>query len=94
MAQPDDDRTMTSDGRAGRTRDRRGDALILPATSARARRGEATALRRCDLDLDAHVRVRPADAERSTGEMLPGPPDSKAGRRIAGIPRRDHCDTT
>jgi len=30
---------MTSDGRAGCTRDRRGYALILPATPARPRRG-------------------------------------------------------
>lgn len=62
---------MTSDGRADCTHDRRCYALILLATFASPRRGEATALRRCDLDLDAHVRVRPAYAERSTGEMLP-----------------------
>ena len=70
---------MTSDGRADCSHDRRCYALILLATFASPRRGEATALRRCDLDLDAHVRVRPAYAERSTGEMLPGPPKSKAG---------------
>ena len=64
---------MTSDGRAGCTHDRRCHALILPATFASPRRGEATALRRCDLDLDAHVRVRPAYAERSTGGSAPRP---------------------
>jgi hypothetical protein len=85
---------MTSDGRADCTHGRRCYALILLATFASPGRGEATALRRCDLDLDAHVRVRPAYAERSTGEMLSGSPKSKAGRRIAGIPRRDHCGTT
>jgi hypothetical protein len=79
---------MTSDGRADRTHDRRCYALILLATFAGPRRGEATALSRCDLDLDAHVRVRPAYAERSTGEMLHGPPKSKAGRRIANPPTR------
>jgi integrase len=49
--------------------------------------GEATALRHCDLDLQAAtVKVRAAYVERSTGEMLLGPPKSKAGRRIVGIP--------
>src|SRR6266496_2166334 len=47
----------------------------------------ATALRRCDLDLAASaVRVRSAYAERSTGELVLGPPKSKAARRIIGIP--------
>ena len=45
------------------------------------------ALRRCDLDLDARmVRVRAAYVERSTGEMLLGPPKSKAGRHVVGVP--------
>ncbi len=62
-------------------------ALVLLATFASLRWGEATALRRCDLDLDARtVRVRAAYVERSTGEMLLGPPKSKAGRRVVGIP--------
>jgi hypothetical protein len=48
--------------------------------------GEATALRRFDLDLQAAtVGVRAAYVERSTAEMLLGPPRSKAGRRIAGL---------
>jgi len=47
-----------------------------------------TALRRCDIDLKAGtVRVRAALVERSTGEILLGPPKSRAGRRIVGIPR-------
>ena len=46
-----------------------------------------TALRRCDLDLArGTVRVRAAFVERSTGEILLGPPKSKAGRRVVGIP--------
>jgi integrase len=40
-----------------------------------------------DLDLQAGmVRVRAAFVERSTGEMVLGPPKSRAGRRIVGIP--------
>jgi integrase len=79
--------TMASDRRADCTHDRRFYALVLLATFASLRWGEATALRRCDLDLDARmVRVRAAYVERSTGEMLLGPPKSKAGRRVVGIP--------
>jgi integrase len=75
------------DGRADCTHDRRYRALVLLATFASLRWGEATALRRCDVDLDAAtVRVRTAYLERSTGEMLLGPPKSKAGRRVVGIP--------
>jgi len=33
------------------------------------------------------VRVRAAFAERSTGQIVLGPPKSRAGRRIVGIPR-------
>ena len=89
--------TMASDGRADCTYDRRFYALVLLATFASLRWGEATALRRCDLDLNAGtVRIRAAYVERSTGEMLLGPPKSKAGRRIVGVPAaiipalRDH----
>ncbi|HEY6315285.1 MAG TPA: tyrosine-type recombinase/integrase [Streptosporangiaceae bacterium] len=78
---------MAADGRADCTHDRRFYALVLLATFASLRWGEATALRRCDLDLDAAtVRVRASYVERSTGEMLLGPPRSQAGRRIVGIP--------
>src|SRR5450755_1982397 len=50
--------------------------------------GEVTALRRSDLDLTAGtVRVRAAFIERSTGEILLGPPKSRAGRRVVGIPQ-------
>jgi integrase len=80
-------RKLTLGGRADCTHDRRFHALVLLATFASLRWGEATALRRRDLDLDAGtVRVRAAYVERSTGEMLLGPPKSKAGRRVVGVP--------
>jgi integrase len=79
--------TMAGDGRADCTQDRRFYALVLLATFSSLRWGEVTALRRRDLDLDARtVRIRAAYIERSTGEMLLGPPKSQAGRRIVGIP--------
>jgi integrase len=79
--------TMIGDGRADCTHDRRFYALVLLATFASLRWGEATALRRCDLDLAARtVKVRAVYVERSTGEMLLSPPKSKAGRRVVGIP--------
>ena len=79
---------MADDGRADCNHDRRYLALVLLATFASLRWGEVTALRRADLDLTAGtVRVRAAFIERSTGEMLPGPPKSKAGRRVVGMPQ-------
>lgn len=78
---------MASDGRADFNHDRRFYALVLLATFASLRWGEAVALRRSDLDLSAGtVRIRAAYIERSTGELLLGPPKSKAGRRVVGIP--------
>jgi integrase len=78
---------MTVDGRADCTYDRRYRALVLLAAFASLRWGEATALRRCDLDLESGAaRVRAVFIERSTGEMLLGPPKSRAGRRVVGIP--------
>jgi len=80
--------TMADDGRADCNHDRRYLALVLLATFASLRWGEVTALRRYDLDLLAGtVRVRAAFVERSTGELLLGPPKSRAGRRIAGVPQ-------
>ncbi|MBG0820502.1 site-specific integrase [Planomonospora sp. ID91781] len=91
---------MGMDGRADCTHDRRFRALVLLATFASLRWGEVSALRRSDLDLDAGtVRVRAAYVERSTGELVLGPPKSKAGRRVVGIPQgivpalREHLDT-
>jgi integrase len=79
---------MADDDRADCHHDRRYLALVLLATFASLRWGEVTALRRCDIDLEAGtVRVRAALVERSTGEILLGPPKSRAGRRVVGIPR-------
>jgi integrase len=78
---------IADDGRADCNHDRRFRALVLLAMFASLRWGEVTALRRSDLDLNAGtVRVRVAFVERSTGEILLGPPKSKAGRRVVGIP--------
>jgi integrase len=78
---------LAGEGRADCKQDGRFRALVLLATFASLRWGEVTALRRCDLDLDAGaVRVRVAFVERSTGEILLGPPKSRAGRRVVGIP--------
>jgi len=78
---------MANVGRADCNYDPRFRALVLLATFASLHWGEVTALRRCDLNLDAGtVRVRAAFVERSTGEILLGPPKSKAGRRVVGIP--------
>jgi integrase len=78
---------MAADGQVDCSHDARYRALVLLATFASLRWGEVIALRRCDLDLDRHtVRVRAAYVERSTGEMLLGPPKSRAGRRLVGIP--------
>jgi integrase len=79
---------MAGDGRADYRHDHRYRALVLLATFASLRWGEVTALRRSDIDLDAGaVRVRAAYIERSTGEILLGPPKSRAGRRVVGIPQ-------
>jgi|SRR6516162_6013710 len=79
---------MAADGQADSSPDPRYRALVLLAAFASLRWGEATALRRGDLDLEAGtVRIRAAFAERSSGELVLGPPRSRAGRRIVGIPR-------
>jgi integrase len=73
---------------------------VLLTTFASLRWGEATALTRADLDLRARtVRIKAAYVERSTGELLLGPPKSRAGHRVVGIPAaiipdlRDHLAT-
>ncbi len=80
---------MVADGRADLTQDRRFHALVLLATFASLRWGEVTALTRSDIDLQAgSVRVRAAFTQRrSNGSAIVlGPPKSRAGRRIVGIP--------
>lgn len=79
-------------------KDRRFRALVLLVTFASLRWGEAIALRRCDVDLDARtVSVRRQYVEL-TGQLVLGPPKSRAGIRTVGIPRaivpalREHFD--
>jgi integrase len=78
---------MARAGEADCSQDERYRALVLLAAFASLRWGEAIALRRRDVDVKAGVvRVRAAFAERSTGEIVLGPPKSRAGRRVVGIP--------
>jgi integrase len=78
---------MAQAGEADCSQDDRYRALVLLAAFASLRWGEVTALRRCDVDVKAGtIRVRAAFAERSTGEIVLGPPKSRAGRRVVGIP--------
>ena len=72
---------------ADEMKDQRYRALVLLTTFASLRWGEATALRRQDVDLAAGtVRVREAYVEHDDGSLTLGPPKSKAGRRIVSIP--------
>jgi integrase len=49
--------------------------------------GELIALRRCDVDLEAGtVRVVRQLTELSSGQFVPGPPKSDAGKRVIVIP--------
>lgn len=64
-------------------------ALVLLATFASLRWGEVVALRRMDLDLNAGtVTVRQAQVELDTGELIIGPPKSRAGLRTVALPKR------
>ena len=78
-------------GLADRIRNPRYKALILLATFASLRWGEAIALRRCDIDLAAGtVSIRRQYIELGTGHAL-GPPKSRAGFRTVAIPAPDRC---
>ncbi len=80
-------RSLADAGRVDCETDRRYRALVLLAAFASLRGGEATALRRCDIDLNiGAIRCGAAFVERSTGELVLGPPKSRAGRRVAGHP--------
>ncbi|MQA02141.1 MAG: tyrosine-type recombinase/integrase [Streptosporangiales bacterium] len=62
-------------------------ALILVATFASLRFGEAAALRRADLDVDGGtVHVRRAYSEIAGQGLVVGPPKSKAGVRKVALP--------
>ncbi|MEU8318035.1 site-specific integrase [Nonomuraea sp. NPDC048881] len=74
-------------------------APVLLSTFASLRWGEVAALRRMDLDLNARtVSVRQQHVELDTGELLVGPPKSRAGVRTIAIPEaiipmlREHLD--
>jgi integrase len=80
---------MVDEGRADCDYDRRFRAMVLLATFASLRWGEVTALRRCDVDLEAGlVRVRMAFSDRRTpgSKITLAPVKSRAGRRTVGIP--------
>jgi integrase len=80
---------MADEGRADCDYDRRFRGLVLLATFASLRWGEVTALRRCDVDLEAGlVRVRAAFSDRRSpgGKITLGPLKSRAARRTVGIP--------
>jgi integrase len=81
---------MADDGRADFGQDGRFRAMVLLTTFASLRWGEVTALTRSDLDLNAGtLRVRAAFTQRrSNGSaVVLGPPKSRAGRSIVGVPR-------
>ena len=84
---------------ADRITDRRFRALVLLATFASLRWGEAIALTRDDIDLVARtVTVRRQYVEL-TGQLVLGPPKSRASTRSVAIPAaivpalRDHLDS-
>jgi integrase len=81
---------MADGGRADFNHDGRFRAMVLLTTFASLRWGEVTALTRSDVDLKAGtVRVRAAFTQRrSNGSaVVLGPPKSRAGRRIVGVPK-------
>jgi integrase len=80
--------SLMAAGRADYNQDPRYSVLVLLATFGSLRWGEATALQRCDVDLQSGtLRIRASFIERSNGEIVLGPPKSAAGRRVVGIPR-------
>jgi integrase len=84
---------------ADRIADRRFRALVLLATFASLRWGEAIALTREDIDLGARVVTVRRQYVELTGQLVLGPPKSRAGTRIVAIPAviipalREHLDT-
>ena len=72
---------------ADRMKDRRYRALVLLVTFASLRWGEAIALRRSDIDLEARsVSIRRQYVETAS-QLAIGPPKSRAGIRTVGIPK-------
>lgn len=62
-------------------------AMVLVATWAGLRFGEAAGLKRCDVDLKAEVvRVERQLQELAGGKLIEGPPKTDAGRRLISLP--------
>ena len=81
---------MADNDRADFTQDGRLRAMVLLATFASLRWGEVTALTRSDIDLKAGtVRIRAAFTQRRSkgSAIVLGPPKSRAGQRVVGIPK-------
>jgi integrase len=84
---------------ADRMEDGRFRALVLLVTFASLRWGEAIALRRCDIDLEACAVMIKRQYVELSGQLVIGPPKSRAGVRNIGIPKSvipallNHIDT-
>ncbi|WP_024934672.1 tyrosine-type recombinase/integrase [Actinomadura welshii] len=79
--------SMALDGHAAVKHDESFRALVLLATFASLRWGEAVALRRRDVDMKAGtVTVRRQYLEMDTGDMVVGPTKSRAGARTVSLP--------
>jgi integrase len=62
-------------------------AMVLLATWAGLRFGEAAGLKQCDVDLSAEiVRVERQLQELKGGKLIEGPPKTHAGRRLISLP--------
>jgi len=78
---------LLAQGQVSGDRDTRYRALVLLAAFASLRWGEVTALRRSDIDTVAGtIRVQAAFTERTNGQMILGPPKSRAGVRTVTVP--------
>lgn len=78
---------LAVEGYAAVEHDDRYRALVLLATFASLRWGEAVALVRRDIDLGAGaVSVRRQYLELDTGDLVIGPPKSRAGKRTVSFP--------
>lgn len=79
--------SVANDGHAQISLDDRFRALVLLATFASLRWGEAIALRRQDINLQAQtVTVRRQYLELDSGDLVIGPPKSRAGSRTVVFP--------
>jgi integrase len=72
---------------AGLMKDRRFRAMVLLVTFASLRWGEAIALRRCDIDLAQRTVSVTRQYVELSGQLILGPPKSRAGVRKVGIPK-------